>query len=81
MRLDIRIPIGLMFGAMGLVLVIYGLISQPHQYDRSLGININVWWGIAISIFGGVMLLLAFIARQKKIISKSSKDEQEAIKA
>lgn len=78
MRLDIRIPIGLMFGVMGLV--IYGLISQPHQYSRSLGININLWWGIAISIFGGAMLLLAFIARQKKIISKSPKDDQKVIK-
>ena len=79
MRFDIRIPIGLMFGVMGLVLVIYGLISQPHQYSRSLGININLWWGVVLSIFGGAMLLLAFIARQKKIISKSPKDDQEVI--
>ena len=66
MRLDIRFPIGLMFGAIGLILVIYGLVSSPDHYNRSLGININLWWGISILIFSGIMLLLAFIARQKK---------------
>jgi hypothetical protein len=61
MQLDIRFPIGLMFGLLGLILTIYGLItaSSPALYERSLGININLWCGLIFLLFAGTMLLLA----------------------
>jgi hypothetical protein len=59
MNLDIRLPLGLMFGIMGLILVVYGAISDQALYARSLGININLWWGAVLLLFGGVMLWLA----------------------
>jgi len=60
MRLDIRLPIGLMFGLFGLLLAGYGLATSGSElYERSLGHNINLVWGIVLLLFGGVMLWLA----------------------
>jgi hypothetical protein len=59
MKLDIRLPIGLLFSLLGVLLVFYGAVSDTSIYERSLGININFWWGISLLVFGGVMLLLA----------------------
>ena len=56
MRLDIRVPIGLMFGVLGAMLAAYGMFfSDPAIYERSLGININVWWGLVLLAFGAGM--------------------------
>jgi hypothetical protein len=60
MGLDIRYPIGLMFGIIGLVMVVYGLLTGgAPMYERSLGINVNVWWGAVLLVFGAVMLYFA----------------------
>ena len=58
MGLDIRLPIGLMFTLFGLLLVVYGIVSDKSIYQRSLGMNVNLWWGFVLLIFGVVMLLL-----------------------
>ena len=58
MGLDVRLPVGLLFSAIGLALVLYGLTSDPAIYAKSLGINVNLWWGLALMVFGGTMLLL-----------------------
>src|SRR6267142_746045 len=34
--------------------------SDPALYQRSLGININLWWGLALLVFGVTMLLLSW---------------------
>ena len=56
MRVDIRVPIGMMFAALGLILVIYGLLSDPAIYARSLGINVNLDWGIVLLVLGAILL-------------------------
>jgi hypothetical protein len=58
MGIDIRVPIGLMFTVLGIMLTVYGKISNPAIYVRSLGININSLWGVALLIFGAIMLTL-----------------------
>ena len=58
MGLDIRLPIGLMFSILGVMLIIFGVVGDKAMYARSLGINVNLWWGIVMFIFGLVMLLL-----------------------
>lgn len=60
MGLDIRLPIGLMFAIFGLLLAGYGLLTSGNDmYVRhSLGININLWWGLTLLVFGAVMLFL-----------------------
>ncbi len=60
MGLDIRTPIGLMFGLFGLLLTGYGLATNGSElYQRSLGHNINLEWGIVLVVFGAAMLWLA----------------------
>jgi hypothetical protein len=67
MGLDIRLPIGLMFGLIGAVMVIYGLItgSNKELYHRSLDININLWWGLVLLAFGVIMFVAARRAAAK----------------
>lgn len=63
MNLDLRLPIGLMFSIFGAMLSVYGLMSGTAIYDRSLGINVNLWWGLVLLAFGLVMLGFAMRAR------------------
>ena len=59
MNLDLRTPMGLMFSITGAILVIWGLKTNGDAiYDRSLGINANLWWGIVLLIFGLTMFIL-----------------------
>lgn len=58
MGLDIRLPIGLLFVTLGLMLVGYGLVADPALYARSLGYNVNLTWGVALVLFGAVSLAL-----------------------
>jgi threonine/homoserine/homoserine lactone efflux protein len=68
MGLDIRWPIGLMFSIIGAILVIYGAASGSNTelYRRSLGTNINLFWGALLLIFGLLMLLSAKMAANAK---------------
>jgi hypothetical protein len=65
MGLDIRWPIGIMFSLLGALLLIYGVAtgSDTEMYRHSLGININIIWGIVLLLFGGFMLLGAIRGR------------------
>ena len=58
MRLDIRLPLGLLFIVFGLLLAGFGLLSNKQLYERSLGIDINLWWGVVMLLFGGALFVL-----------------------
>ncbi len=66
MKLDLRLPIGLMFTLFGAMLTWFGLASDAAIYDRSLGINVNLWWGLVVLAFGLVMLGFALRAGRKQ---------------
>ena len=68
MDMDIRIPIGLLFAILGLILFAFGIYSMndTELYARSLGKNINLWTGIAMIVFGGLMLLFPILEKRKK---------------
>jgi drug/metabolite transporter (DMT)-like permease len=63
MGLDIRWPIGALLAVIGAILVVFGVLSDPTLYERSLGLNVNAWWGAALLLVGGAMLALARRAR------------------
>lgn len=69
MGFDIRLLIGGLFTLLGLLLAGYGWHSDPALYEHSLGINVNLRWGLAMLAFGIIMMLLgrrgARIAQQK----------------
>jgi hypothetical protein len=67
MDLDVRLPIGLMFSVFGLLLAGFGLLSDPAIYAaHSLGINVNLDWGLVLLAFGATMLLFALRARRSR---------------
>jgi hypothetical protein len=57
---DIRIPVGAIFAIYGVMLVIYGLLSGDLEARHMInGLQVNVWAGSGMLVFGVVMLLLA----------------------
>ena len=68
MKLDVRLPIGMMFTLLGAILVVYGLVSDRAIYARSLGINVNLWWGLVLLAFGAVMLAFALRSRRRAVM-------------
>lgn len=63
MRFDLRLPIGLLFSLFGGILAMYGVITPPALYTKSLGINVNLYWGVVLCAFGGLMLSLVVWSR------------------
>lgn len=60
MNFDLRLPIGLLFVVFGAILALDGLIARRLVLD----INVNLWWGLVMIVFGAAMLSLA--ARAKR---------------
>jgi hypothetical protein len=57
MKLDICLPLGLLFTLIGSLLVCFGLAHVPAS--TTAGINVNAYWGAVLVLFGAGMLLLA----------------------
>jgi hypothetical protein len=57
--LDVRIPLGGLFAVVGTLLVIFGFVTRSDAplYQRSLGVNVNLWWGLVMLVFGLVLLM------------------------
>jgi hypothetical protein len=74
MNLDLRFPIGLMFSVFGLLLTLYGALSKPEIYERlPEKININLWWGLVLLVFGLVMLWFGWRGQRRCSASKEKK--------
>jgi len=58
MNLDVRIPIGLMFTMLGLLLTGYGVATLGEPGARPTGLPIDIIWGIVLLVFGVGMLVL-----------------------
>jgi hypothetical protein len=72
MRLDIRLPLGLLFMVVGVLLSGFGLTSDPAIYERSLHINVNLWWGVALFAFGLFMYALGHRGHRRLAASNES---------
>ena len=59
--IDVRYPIGGLFTALGLLVGGYGMApaGDAARYARIEGLNVNLWWGIVMLVFGLFMLGLA----------------------
>ena len=64
-RMSIALTIGATIGAIGLILVLYGLFGHA-DYSRSDGINVNLWWGLVMTVFGLLMSLVGYISSRRK---------------
>ncbi len=74
MRLDIRVPLGLLFVVLGLLRSGFGLTSDKVLYRRSLGIDINLWWGIVMLLFGLIMFVLGRRSHRRLASNDSSRE-------
>jgi hypothetical protein len=76
--LDIRVPIGGLFTALGLILTGYGLatVDEPARYVRSLSVNVNLWWGMVMLAFGvGLLLSATFYRRRPTVLPADQSSE------
>jgi membrane-bound ClpP family serine protease len=66
-NVDIRLPIGGLFGTIGVILLLLGLctLGNEEMYARSLGVNVNLWWGLVMLAFGLIMLYFSRRGAQK----------------
>ncbi len=73
MNLDLRIPMGLMFSIVGVILTAFGAATNNDAalYAKSMGINANLWWGIVLLIFGQIMFHMGR-RRQRRLASLPS---------
>ncbi|MDR3726919.1 MAG: hypothetical protein P4K86_07765 [Terracidiphilus sp.] len=60
MNFDVRIAVGWMFLLIGLLLGFFGYASKdnPALWVPSLGIDVDLWWGLVLAAFGLTMLAL-----------------------
>ncbi len=59
MNLDIRLPLGVLFSVIGVLLLGYGIASRHTPPGAPWWSNIDAWWGGALAAFGTLMLILA----------------------
>jgi hypothetical protein len=67
MGFDIRLPIGMLFSVFGILLIGYGAATRGSAMyaEHSLGVNMNLWWGVVLLAFGLVMLALTRLRRKQ----------------
>jgi hypothetical protein len=63
--LDLKLPIGWLLSAYGVLLAVYGLLTKKEMYAISLGYNLNLVWGVLMIVIGGGFLLTAFAKKKK----------------
>lgn len=64
--LDLKLPIGWLLSAYGVLLGIYGLVTDKEMYQKSLGFNLNLSWGVLMLVIGAGFLLAAFLKKDKE---------------
>src|SRR4051795_8709125 len=57
---DLRRIIGGLFTAWGVLLIILGATQSDAEANKAAGININLWAGCGMLLFGVLMLVWAF---------------------
>jgi hypothetical protein len=65
--LDIRWPIAFIFTIYGVILIIFGVMTDPAIFEASLGENVDLWWGAGMLAFGLFMGALAIRASRQKL--------------
>ena len=59
MQLDLRVPLGLLFAVLGAVLAAAGFVFGERVHE----INVNLWWGVVLLMFGVGSLFVAGVRR------------------
>ena len=71
---DLRRIIGGLFLAYGLLLLILGMTDSDAEIRRAAGININLWAGLGMLVFGALMMAWALIRPLGEQLSEAEQD-------
>lgn len=76
--LDIRYPIGALFGTLGLLIGGYGIAtnSDVERYAALGGLNVNLWWGLVMLAFGILCIVLARRSRYTPTVRPASESPE-----
>ena len=58
-KFDIRRLIGALFCLYAVILIALGLFGSHHIKNKAAGINIDLWTGLGMLVFGALMLFWA----------------------
>jgi hypothetical protein len=58
-RFDIRRLIGGLFVLYGLILTVMGIVGSAHVKHQAAGINVDLWTGLGMLVFGALMIFWA----------------------
>ena len=56
---DLRRIIGGLFVVYGVLLTVLGLFDSQEEIDKAAGVNINLWAGLGMLVFGLLMIVWA----------------------
>lgn len=60
---DLRRPIGFLFALLGLIILLYGVFSPNVYAPMEQGVNVKLWCGLTLLVFGGCLLWLSLRAK------------------
>jgi uncharacterized membrane protein HdeD (DUF308 family) len=60
---DLRRPTGFLFALLGLILTLYGVFNSGVRAPLDSNINVNLWCGVMLLVFGGCLLWLGYRAK------------------
>jgi hypothetical protein len=71
--IDLRLPVGIFFFIVGVILTITGLTHPVHT--SALSFSLNLGWGIILLIFGALMTVFGWIAERHGVTSGGATDD------
>ena len=75
---DLRRIIGGLFVLYGLILTVTGLFDSQAEIDKSAGVHINLWEGLAMLVLGGLFLLWAFTRPLAEQLAEAERESEQA---
>jgi len=76
-RFDIRRIIGAVFILYGVVLTITGIVGSEEVKNKAAGVNVNLWTGLAMLVFGALMIFWA-LARPVARVPEATRGDGSA---
>lgn len=64
--MSIATTIGATIALIGLVMLLYGLFGHA-DFSRSDGINVDLWWGLLMVVFGLLMGAGGYISSRRRL--------------
>lgn len=74
--IDLKLPLGCLLMFYGIVLGIYGMITDSAFYQKSLGVDINLDWGALMLLVGLILIGAYYFSNRKETIAMAVEIEK-----